>query len=98
MAEPVLGPGKSIKTVLGGGSVTYFETYKGGKLAQVWLDGDGSTDLDVFVYDLKGKLIVQGTGPTDIETVTWIPAVNTTYRIVVRNLGFLSNTYKLETR
>ena len=47
----------------------------------------GVTDLDIFVYDLQGRLVAQGIGPTDIEVVTWFPLQDQTYRIVVRNLG-----------
>jgi hypothetical protein len=80
-------------------SVTYFERFYGGELATVSIVGDGDTDLDIFVYDAQGRLVAQGVGPTDIESVSWFVPGNQiqTYRIVVRNLGGVWNRYTMRT-
>src|SRR6478752_4165711 len=85
-AGPVLGPGTSVKTVEARGSVVYVESFRGGEVGVVSLVGDGSTDLDVFVYDDAGRLVAQGIGLTDIEVVTFVPAQTARFRIEVRNL------------
>lgn len=79
------------------GSVTYYETFRGGEMAEVAIQGDGDTDLDLFVYDMNGRLVAQGTGYTDRELVRWFVPSTGTYRIVVRNLGNVWNRYGLGT-
>ena len=96
-ASPILGPGTSVKIVEARGSVTYFETFRGGELAIVSLVGDGATDLDVFVYNEAGFLVAQGIGPTDIEVLRFTPNRTERYRIVVRNLGNTWNRFTLMT-
>src|SRR5262249_21236403 len=59
------GPGKDTFTLKNFASASYKETFKGGELAVVTLTGNGATDLDIYVYDLKGNLVVKGDGPTD---------------------------------
>lgn len=96
-AGPVAGPGRSVKTVQGGQSIIYYETFRGGEKATVDLVGDGATDLDVFVYDSRGRLVAQGIGLTDIEVVSFIPNRTETFRIEVRNLGHTWNRYSMLT-
>ncbi len=79
------------------GSVIYYETFRSGEMAEVAIHGDGDTDLDVFVYDMNGRLIVQGVGLTDREQVRWFVPATGTYRIVVRNLGNVWNRFGLAT-
>jgi hypothetical protein len=81
------------------GSVTYYERFYGGEIATVSIVGDGDTDLDLFVYDMQGRLIGQGIGLTDRETVSWYVPGNQiqTYRIVVRNLGGVWNRFTMRT-
>jgi hypothetical protein len=96
-AECTRGPVGDTRACQSFGSVTYHETFRGGSLARVAIVGDGSTDLDIFIYDPQGRLVAQGIGPTDIEVVSWVPPQTQTYRIVVRNLGGLANRYSLAT-
>ena len=48
---------------------------------------------------MQGRLIGQGIGLTDRETVTWYVPGNQiqTYRIVVRNLGGVWNRFTMRT-
>ncbi|MBM4073454.1 MAG: hypothetical protein FJ271_31700 [Planctomycetes bacterium] len=96
-AGRIPGPGIDTRRCEAYSSVTYHDTFRGGELAVVSIVGDGDTDLDVFVYDRFGNLIVQGIGLTDRETVRWVPRSTGTYRIVVRNLGGVWNRYSLAT-
>ena len=96
-AGPVLGPGTSVKIGEARGSVVYYEPFRGGELGIVSLVGDGSTDLDVFVYDEAGRLVAQGIGLTDIEVVRFVPARTSRFRIEVRNLGTTWNRFTLMT-
>ena len=79
------------------GSVTYHETFRGGEMAEFAIHGDGDTDLDLFVYDMDGRLVAQGVGTTDRESVRWFVPQTGTYRIVVRNLGNVWNRYGVGT-
>lgn len=96
-AGRIPGPGIDTAVCQARGSVTYFDTFRGGEIARVAIVGDGDTDLDVFVYDMQGRLIVQGIGRTDREVVTWVPNGTQQYRIVVRNLGNVWNRFSLAT-
>jgi hypothetical protein len=96
-AGRVSGPGVDAATCEAFSSVTYHETFRGGELATVAIHGDGSTDLDLFVYDMQGRLIVQGIGLTDREVVSWVPNGTQRYRIVVRNLGSTWNRFGMAT-
>lgn len=96
-AGRIPGPGVDTRRCEAYSSVTYYDTFRGGELAVVSIVGDGDTDLDLFVYDNAGNLIVRGIGLTDRETVRWTPPATGTYRIVVRNLGGVWNRYSLAT-
>lgn len=96
-AGRIPGPGVDSRRCEAYSSVTYYDTFRGGEMAVVSIVGDGDTDLDLFVYDNAGRLIVQGIGLTDRETVRWLPSTTGTYRIVVRNLGGVWNRYSLAT-
>jgi hypothetical protein len=91
------GPGKDNKVCQAYGSVTYYETFRGCEIARVAIVGDGDTDLDIYVYDMQGRLVARGIGPSDVELVSWYPAQTQTYRIVIVNLGSVWNRYALAT-
>jgi molecular chaperone DnaK (HSP70) len=54
--------------------------------------GDGSTDVDIYVFDAEGKEVAKDTFFTDLALVRWIPAKTQEYTIKVRNLGNADNT------
>ncbi len=94
-AGNIKGPAQGTTICEARGSVVYHETFFGNEMARVAIVGDGSTDLDVFVYDMSGRLVVQGIGLTDVERVTWFPERTQTYRIVVKNLGSTWNRFSM---
>lgn len=70
-------------------SVTFTWSTTGG-LVYIALQGDGDTDLDLFIYDERGALIRKSDGPTDVESVLFL-APRGTLRIKVVNLGTVHN-------
>jgi hypothetical protein len=57
--------------------------------------GDGSTDLDCFLYDAAGRLVSSDTDATDV-CVLPAPTVGV-HRLAIRNLGSVSNYYAIWT-
>jgi hypothetical protein len=57
--------------------------------------GEGSTKLDVAVYDTKGNLIIHYAGYS--PRVTFYPYWTAGFVIKVTNLGYVSNTFTLHT-
>ena len=54
--------------------------------------GDGSTDVDILVFDAEGKEVASDTFFTDLALVRWQPTKTQEYTIKVRNLGNVDNT------
>lgn len=57
--------------------------------------GDGSTDVDIEVFDSKGILITKDDRFTDLALVRWTPAMTQEYTIKVINLGSEDNTCQM---
>jgi hypothetical protein len=74
-------------------TVYYDEVYRADEPASFAVSGDGTTDLDVIVYDENGNPIAWGTGVTDRESVSWIPRWSGRFRIEVRNYGDVWNDF-----
>ncbi len=53
--------------------------------------GDGSTDVDIEVYDSMGKMIAKDDRYSDLALARWIPSATQEYTIKVRNLGSEDN-------
>jgi hypothetical protein len=78
-------------------STNYHDLYlDGGELINVRLQGECDADLDLFVYDENGNLIVSGTGYTDDEFVAFVPNSAGRFLIAVRNLGSAPCAYRLD--
>ncbi|MCI0641752.1 MAG: C13 family peptidase [Gemmataceae bacterium] len=56
------------------------------------LIGDGSTDVDIEVYDAQGQLVAKDDKFTDLALVRWVPKSTQEFTIKVRNLGGEDNT------
>jgi hypothetical protein len=79
-------------------SMTYpNEWFRGGDLAAITINGDGSSDLDVYVYDQYGHLIVSDTAAGDHCFVTFTPRWTGPFTIRVVNAGNVGDIYDLET-
>lgn len=60
----------------------------------ITIDGDNSTDLDLFIYDRDG-LFFKGTGQRDYETASIDVCCSGYLTIKVKNLGRIYNDYRL---
>jgi hypothetical protein len=67
-----------------------------GEVADIALIGDGTTDLDLYVYDDAGNLITSES-LSDIEGVTFQALTTGYYTVEVHNFGSSWNTYVLVT-
>ena len=85
------GPGMANDRVEANSAIYYEAAYRGGETAIFEVVGDGDTDLDCFVYDEYGNLIVSDTDYTDHCVLIWTPAYTGAYEIVVKNLGGVWN-------
>jgi hypothetical protein len=88
-------PGVDVKTVPALGTVQYTESFVGGRLATVEVDGDGRTILALEVYDANGILVARDVGFS--PAVIWKPLWNVTFTILVINRGRVNNQYQMQT-
>lgn len=79
------------------GTDVYEIDFEGGEPAQVGINGDNDTDLDLEVYDENGNLICDSTSSNDYETCEWTPRWTGMFRVEVHNLGDVWNGYRIVT-
>jgi hypothetical protein len=70
--------------------------YKGQAIT-VRVNGDGDTDLDLYVFDDNGRLIVFDEDPDDFPVVTFTVLRSSRFTVEVRNLGHVYNRYSIST-
>jgi hypothetical protein len=93
-----VGGPKGGSYILAGGCKNVFEvSFRGGEAAAVAVVGDGSTDLDIFVYDQNGNLIVSDTRASGACYVAWCPVWTGPFRLEICNLGSYANIYEIRT-
>ncbi|MPM16218.1 hypothetical protein SDC9_62595 [bioreactor metagenome] len=68
----------------------------GNELAEILASGDGDSDLDLYIYDENGNLIVYDNDYTDDCYVRWVPARTGLFTIRINNRG-VANRYILAT-
>ena len=61
------------------------------------VDGDGDTDLDIFIYDQNGYLVAYDDDYSDYCVASWRPRWSGVYRVVIVNHGRVYNRYRLST-
>jgi hypothetical protein len=71
--------------------------FYGGERAEVIVEGDGDTDLDLFVYDENWRLVASDDDSTDYCIARWTPRRTGSFHVVVENLGSVYNEYTLRT-
>lgn len=76
---------------------SYHVTFRGGEAAVVIVSGDGSTDLDLYVYDANRNLIAFDDDSTDDCIVRFTPRWTGSFTICIVNRGRLPNLYVLAT-
>lgn len=77
--------------------LTYQVTFQAGELARVAVVGDGDTDLDLYIFDQNGNLIVQDIDFSDRCLVEWTPRWTGTFYIRIVNRGSVYNRFVLMT-
>lgn len=81
-------------TVDGFGYDDYRVSFAAGKTANIVVQGDDSSDLDLFVYNAKGEVVCSDEDGTDDMVCSWV-AKGGNYTIRIRNLG-RHNRYLME--
>lgn len=88
----------SITSIRHGGTDTYPAlTYRAGEYADVYVEGSGEADLNLYVYDTQNRLVCSDTAISAIAHCGWTPSTEAGFVIVVRNKGRGSSGYSLIT-
>ena len=93
----VSGPRSGWDVVRGREEITYRLEFRGNQLAEVLVLGDGSSLLDIFIYDRNGNLVTRTDVYTSDAYATWRPNYTGVYQVVVRNWGTRNNIYEIYT-
>jgi hypothetical protein len=78
-------------------SKTFTARFYAGERITVGVIGDGSTDLDLYVYDVRGNEIAKCTGSSDMEEMTLKIYRSETFTIKVVNRGYDYNEFVVYT-
>jgi hypothetical protein len=84
-------------TVQAGATDAYTVVYNGGQLAEAGIAGDGTSDLDLLVYDENDHLVCRSASSSDREYCQWWPRWTGPFRIEIQNLGTTPNLYRVAT-
>lgn len=85
------GAGGWTKRVPARGAINIYERFRGGDIAEVGLQGDGDTDVDLYIYDENGREICKSIRYDDTEYCEWYPAWTGQFRIKLVNRGSVYN-------
>jgi len=71
--------------------------FRGGEVATVVVIGDGTTDLDLYVYDEYGNLVAMDNDYSDHCVATWFPSRTGWFTVKIVNRGSVYNDYSMAT-
>jgi hypothetical protein len=92
------GPVYSIGNLNAGDSDSYpAVAFIGGDYAEVYVEAKVTTDLNIAVYDSKGRLVCSDTDASPIAYCGWRPGSTDSFTMTVQNDGPLGATYALMT-
>jgi hypothetical protein len=92
------GPVYSIGNLNAGDSDSYpAVAFIGGDYAEVYVEAKVTTDLNIAVYDSKGRLVCSDTDASPIAYCGWRPGTTDSFTMTVQNDGPLGATYALMT-
>lgn len=91
------GPGRRVDRVAANSTDAYVLAFKYGVPAEIFVSGDGDTDLDLYVYDENGNAIVCDDDYSDDCYVCWTPAWTGNFIVKIVNRGPVYNQYVLLT-
>jgi hypothetical protein len=89
------GPACETSTVAAHSYVIYTVSFPAGKLAEVFVVGDGDTDLEVYIYDQNDNLIVSDHDHIETPYLSWVPQGTAPFKIKIVNLGDVFNRYRI---
>ncbi len=92
------GPAYNIATLPAGKRGVFRNVpFEGSRYAEVYVEGTGRSNLDLFIKDGKGHIVCSDTDPSDINYCGWTPKWTGPFTIIVENRGKAANKYKLMT-
>ncbi len=92
------GPVYSVVQIGAGGSDRYPRlVFDGGKYAEIYVEGDAGTDLNLLVHDASGRLVCSDTDISTIAYCGWHPASTGKFTITIRNDGKRGGKYSMMT-
>jgi hypothetical protein len=91
----VYGPARVVRRVYANSSYTDYILFQAGEVAEVFVSGDGDTDLDLYIYDENGNFIAKDDDYSDDCFVRFFPKWTGSFKIKVVNRGRVYNDYIL---
>jgi hypothetical protein len=92
-----MGPQEGVAVLNGNSQIWYKLPFRAGQDAYIYVSGDGSTDLDLYVYDENGNLIEADERNSDECEVLWQPKWTGAFIVYVVNRGHVPNRFYLMT-
>lgn len=71
--------------------------FRGGTFAEVYLEGDGQSDLNLYIFDAQSRLVCSDTDGSDIAHCGWTPDTPGSFTLKVENKGPSENRFALMT-
>lgn len=92
------GPVYNIGSLANGGGDTYPPIeFRGGEYAEVYVEAKAATNLNLAIYDDRGRLVCSDTDISHIAYCGWTPATAGNFTLKVANKGPSSAAYALMT-
>jgi hypothetical protein len=92
------GPVYNIGSLINGRGDTYPPIeFRGGEYAEVYVEAKAATNLNLTIYDDKGRLVCSDTDISHIAYCGWTPALAGTFTLKVDNKGPSAADYALMT-
>ena len=76
---------------------TFQIAFRGGEYARVTVEGDGSTDLDLYITDQWGRQVDSDDDDTDYCLTQWYVSYSAVYTVKIVNRGSYFNSYSIAT-
>ncbi|GHU74584.1 hypothetical protein FACS189450_15230 [Spirochaetia bacterium] len=89
------GPKYGTYKLPGGTYDSFNAVFRANERAEIGVSGDGDTDIDLYVYDSNGNLIVYDESPYDDCYVSFVPKWTGEFTVQIVNLGRVYNVYTL---
>jgi anthranilate phosphoribosyltransferase len=98
LASPIDGPLHASSVVAPNAVDSYNNiVLKGGERSSFLVDGDGDSDLDCFLLDSDGDVVVSDVDETDVCLLSVSPRRSDVYHLRIKNHG-MANAYTLAVR